>query len=148
MQLRDIMTSEICCANPSESLVEVAAEMKRHNVGAMPICQDGKLVGILTDRDIVTECVASGGNPKDCKVSSFMSPPFIYGTPDMDIGEAAQLMGREQIHRLPVVDGGRLVGLVSIGDLAVHFKDDKIVAQLLRDVSVPVRSFKMEALAA
>lgn len=148
MKLRDVMTSELCCAEPSESLADVAGEMKRHNVGIMPVCQDGQLVGVVTDRDIVVECVASGTKPEECKVGNFMTSGLVCGSPDMDVVEAAHLMGREQVHRLPVVENGRLVGMVSIGDLAIHCKDDKVVAQMLREISMPVRSTGTEALAA
>ena len=148
MTLRDIMTKNICCLSPSDSLSKAASEMKRHNVGVMPVCEDGRLVGVITDRDIVVECVAGGANPKDCKVGEFMSSNLICGTPDMSIAEASRLMSGEQIRRLPVVDGERLVGMVSLGDLAIHIKDDAIVAQTLRGLSMPVRSFQIEAIAA
>lgn len=147
MQLREIMTTEFCCANPSDSLTNVASEMKRHNVGIMPVCQNGNVVGVVTDRDIVIECVASGSNPNDCKVGTFMSSQLLCGTPDMDVTQAARLMAREQVHRLPVVENGRLVGIVSLGDLAIHCRDDKVVAETLREISTPVRSFKVAAAA-
>jgi CBS domain-containing protein len=148
MKLRDIMTTDFCCASPSDSLSKVGSEMKRHNVGIMPVCQNGNLVGVITDRDIVVQCVAAGVDPKDCKVGSFMTKELIQASPDMDIGDAARLMGDEQVRRLPVVEGGRLVGMVSIGDLAVHSQDDKMIAGVLREISMPVRSVKMEAIAA
>lgn len=148
MKLREVMTSNICCASSSDSLVQVASDMKRHNVGVMPVCDNGKLVGIITDRDIVIECVASGTNPKDCQVKNFMSGGLLVGSPEMDVIEAARLMGSEQIHRLPVVENGTLVGMVSIGDIAAHVSDDKVVAQMLREISTPVRSMKMEPIAA
>jgi len=148
VKLRDIMTTEICCISPSESLARVASEMKRHNVGVMPVCENGRLVGLITDRDIAIECADAGVNPKECKVGEFMSSDLIVGSPDMDVADAARLMGGEQIHRLPVVENGTLVGIVSMGDLAIHSKDDKIVAQMLREISKPIRSIKVEALAA
>ncbi len=148
MKLREIMTADISCASPSDSLAKIANDMKRHNVGAIPICQNDRLVGMMTDRDIVIACVATGSNPADCKAGNFMSTELVYGTPDMEVSEAVQLMGKEQIHRLPVLDGGKLVGLVSIGDLAFHCADDRVVAQLLRDISTPVRSFKTQQAAA
>ncbi len=148
MKLREIMTSTICCASPSDSLTDVASEMKRHNVGVMPVCEGGRLVGLITDRDIAIECVASGSNPRECKVSNFMSSELLSGSPDMDVVEAARLMGAEQVHRLPVVENGRLVGMVSLGDLAIHCNDDKVVANLIREISTPVRSYRIEAVAA
>lgn len=148
MILRDIMTTNLCCVAPSDSLAMVASEMKRHNVGVMPVCEGEKLVGLITDRDIVIECVAAGANPRECKVGEFMSGELICGTPDMSVADAGHLMASEQIHRLPVVEGDRLVGMVSLGDLALHARDDAIVAQTLRGISIPVRSFAFEAVAA
>ncbi len=139
------MTPHMYCASPSDSVVQVASEMKRHNIGVMPICENGMLVGIMTDRDIVIECVASGSDPKKCNVSSFMSGGLITASPEMDVVEAAHLMGNEQIHRLPVVESGKLIGMVSIGDIAAHCDDDKLVAQMLRDLSMPVRSMEKVA---
>jgi len=148
MKLREIMTTDFCCASPSDSLSKVAGEMKRHNVGVMPVCQNGSLIGMITDRDIVIQCVAAGNDPDNCKVADFMTKELIQAHPDMEVSEAARLMGTEQVHRLPVVENGRLVGVVSIGDLAIHSPDDKLVADLLRHVSVPVRSVKPMAMAA
>ncbi|MGI5836037.1 MAG: CBS domain-containing protein [Chloroflexota bacterium] len=148
MILRDIMTTKLCCVAPSDSLSRVASEMKRHNVGVMPVCENEKLIGLITDRDIVIECVAAGSNPKECKVADFMSSELICGTPEMSVAEASNLMASEQIRRLPVVEGDRLIGMVSLGDLALHTQDNGIVAQALRGVSMPVRSFATEAVAA
>lgn len=148
MKLRDVMTSGVSCASPSDSILKVASDMKRHNVGIMPVCENGKLVGLITDRDIAVECVSSGLDPKNCQVNEFMTGGLVVASPEMDVVEAAHLMGKEQVHRLPVVENGYLVGMVSIGDIAVHCSDDKVVAQMLREISVPVRSIKIEALAA
>ncbi len=148
MKLRDIMTTDFCCANPSDSLNKLAAEMKRHNVGIMPVCEQGNLVGVITDRDIVIECVAGGTDPSECKAGSFMTKDLVLGNPEMDVVEAARLMGREQVKRLPVVERGRLVGMVALGDLAIHCNDDKLVADTLRHISMPVRSMKPEVIAA
>ena len=148
MKLREIMTTEFCCASPSDSLSKVAAEMKRHNVGMMPICQNGNLIGMITDRDIVIQCVAAGTDPKECKVSNFMTTELLQASPETDVSDAARLMGDEQVHRLPVVENSRLVGIVSLGDIAVHSSDDKMVANLLREVSTPIRSVKMQLVAA
>lgn len=147
MKLRDIMTSSVSCASPMDSVLKVASDMKRHNVGVMPVCESGKLVGLITDRDIVIECVASGVDPKNCRVGEFMTGGLVVASPEMDVVEAAHLMGGEQIHRLPVVENDFLVGMVSIGDIALHCGDDKVVAQMLREISVPIRSVKMEVAA-
>lgn len=140
MQLRDVMTSDVSCASLSDSLSKIAADMKRHNVGIMPICENDKLVGVLTDRDIVIGCVASGSNPGDCMARNFMTTGLTYGSPDMDVKQACELMGNSQVHRLPVVQNDKLVGMVSLGDLAIHLNDSNLVTRLLRDISTPVRS--------
>lgn len=144
MQLREVMTSQVDCATTSDTLSKVAGDMKRHNVGVMPVCENGKLVGIITDRDIVVQCVATGCTTGDCKVREHMSGGLVCGTPDMELQQAVEIMGKEQIHRLPVMENGKLVGMVSLGDIALHSKDDKLVADLLREISMPVRSFEME----
>jgi CBS domain-containing protein len=134
------MTSDVNCASPSDSLTKIAADMKRHNVGIMPICENGKLIGVLTDRDIVIGCVASGTNPGDCLARNFMTTGLTYGSPDMDVQRACELMGSSQVHRLPVIENGKLIGMVSIGDLEIHLEDPNLVMQMLRDISTPVRS--------
>ncbi|HEX2924484.1 MAG TPA: CBS domain-containing protein, partial [Chloroflexota bacterium] len=110
MQIREIMTAEICCASPEDSLSKVAAEMKRHNVGVMPVCEGDRLIGMLTDRDIVIECVAGGADPKQCKARDAMTSELLTASPNMDVVDAAKKMSEEQVHRLPVVDGDKLVG--------------------------------------
>ncbi|MBI4495017.1 MAG: CBS domain-containing protein [Chloroflexi bacterium] len=149
MKVRDVMTQHVRCAKPSESVAEVAGEMKRLNVGVMPICEGDKLVGIVTDRDIAIECVAAGLDPRACQVREFMTFHPITISADDDLGQAFRLMMREQVHRLPAVDpGGKLIGILSLGDCAVNCPDDHSVAELVRRVSVPVRSTQPVAAAA
>jgi CBS domain-containing protein len=142
------MTTEVCCVGPDEPLSKIAGHMKRHNVGAMPICEGEKLIGMVTDRDIVLECVAAGFDSKQCKARDAMTSDLLSATPDMDVVEAAKKMSEEQVHRLPVCEGQKLVGMVSIGDIAVHCNDDRLVAQTLRSISTPVRSSRVEKVAA
>ena len=145
MKLRELMTSDVNCADPSDSLAKVASDMKRHNVGIMPVCEGDKLVGVITDWDIVIGCVASGTNPGDCLVRTFMTTGLTFGSPDMEAQKAIDLMANSQIHRLPVVENNKLIGIVSLGDLAVHVKDPNLLAKLLRDISTPVRSATEQA---
>ncbi len=140
MKVRDVMTHHVRCVSPTTPIADVAAEMKRLNVGAMPVCEDGKLIGIITDRDITVECVAAGLDPKSCQVREFMTCDPITVGPDEEFGEAFRLMARHQIHRLPVTEQGRVVGILSLGDCAIQCSDDHAVAELLRHISVPVRS--------
>ena len=119
MKLREIMTDSVVRINPDESVAVAARTLARHNIGALPVCGgDGRLCGLVTDRDIVTRCVAAGRLPASTPVRDVMTTNVISAQPDMDTGAAAHLMGRQQIRRLPVVENGRLCGMVSLGDLA------------------------------
>jgi len=141
MLVRDLMTADVRCASPDATLSEIAAQMKRLNVGAIPICNsDGQLIGIITDRDIAVECVAAGLNPQEYRAREFMTAEPITISPDAPIGEALRIMGHEQVHRLPVVEDGHLVGILSASDLAVKFSDNHAIADLFYQISQPVRS--------
>lgn len=119
MKLREIMTDSVVRINPDESVAVAARTLARHNIGALPVCGgDGRLCGLVTDRDLVTRCVAAGRLPASTPVRDVMTTNVISAQPDMDTGAAAHLMGRQQIRRLPVVENGRLCGMVSLGDLA------------------------------
>ena len=119
MKLREIMSGPVVRIHPEET-VSVAARMLEHNnIGVLPVCgNDGRLCGILTDRDIVTRCLAAGKQPQTTSVREVMTSKIYVGRPDMEISLAAGLMGKEQIRRLPVMDKGKLCGMVSLGDLA------------------------------
>ena len=96
---------------------------------------------MLTDRDLVITCIAAGMDARECKAREFMTGSPIAVTPDTDIEEAARIMGQEQIHRLPVVDGEDLVGMVSLGDISMALaSNDNLVAQTLRRISVPTHA--------
>ena len=119
MKLREIMSGPVVRIHPEET-VSVAARMLEHNnIGVLPVCgNDGRLCGILTDRDIVTRCLAAGKQPQTTSVQEVMTSKIYVGRPDMEVSLAAGLMGKEQIRRLPVMDKGKLCGMVSLGDLA------------------------------
>ena len=121
MKLREVMTNPVIRINPEESVAVAARTMTHYNIGAMPVCgSDGRLCGVLTDRDIVTRCLAAGRAPGTTTVGDVMTSRVIVGRPDMDANLAAGLMGREQIRRLPVMENGKLCGMVSLGDLATR----------------------------
>ncbi len=140
MKARDIGTREVHCAAPDANLGEVASMMKRHGVGAMPICEGDTLTGIITDRDIAVGCVAAGSAPADCQAREFMTSNPITVSADTDVEEAARIMAREQVRRLPVVEGDRMVGILSLGDIAAALPDNEnLVADTLRKVSTPTQ---------
>ena len=119
MKLRDIMTKQVVRIQPEETIAVAARMLEHNNIGAMPVCTgNGKLCGMITDRDIVTRCLAAGKLPQTTSVREVMTAKVYVGRPDMDAALAAGLMGREQIRRLPVMENGRLCGMISLGDLA------------------------------
>ena len=119
MKLREIMTNTVVRINPEETVAVAARTLARYNIGMLPVCGgDGRLCGVVTDRDLVTRCIAAGKEPTRTTVREVMTSNVVAARQDMDTVAAAQLMGRQQIRRLPVLENGRLCGMVSLGDLA------------------------------
>lgn len=119
MRIGEIMTERVVTVGQREPVAAAAKLMKRHNLGALPVCDDtGRLRGLLTDRDIVTRCVAGEMDPADTPVREVMSRGIATCEPDGEAAEALRIMGAEQVRRLPVTREGRLVGMVSLADLA------------------------------
>ena len=117
MKLRDIMTGTVVRIHPEESVAVAARTLARCNIGMLAVC-GGRLCGVVTDRDLVTRCIAAGKNPAATPVRDVMTGSVVSARPDMDTVAAAQLMGRQQVRRLPVLENGKLCGIVSLGDLA------------------------------
>jgi CBS domain-containing protein len=141
VKIKDIAIKETYSASPTMSVTEIAGMMKRHGVGAMPVCSDDNLVGMITDRDIVVSCVAAGMDASACQAKAFMTSKPVAIAPDMDVEEAARMMSREQVRRLPVVEDGRLVGILSLGDIATALQaNDGLVADTLRKISTPTHA--------
>ena len=119
MKIRDVMTNPVIRIGPEETAAVAARTLAHYNIGSLPVCgPDGRVCGVVTDRDLVTRCVAAGQDPKRTPVRQIMTGSVVAAQPDMDISAAAALMGREQIRRLPVLENGRLCGMLSLGDLA------------------------------
>ena len=135
MKVRDVMTSSVEWVAPDTSVVEVAQLMKKDDVGSIPICKENKLIGVITDRDIVLKVVAAGGNTNNISVKDVMSTDIISVSADQDVHEAADLMSRNQIRRLPVLEKGELVGILAIGDLAVEKIHINEAGDALSDIS-------------
>ena len=136
MRLRELMTENPIHITP-ETPVDVAARMMtQYNVGMLPVCgPEGTLHGILTDRDMVTRCLASGRNAAKLRAGDIMTTRIVAGNPAMDAAVAAHLMGREQVRRLPVLENGRLRGMVSLGDLASCEETCMDATDALADIS-------------
>ena len=141
MQVKDVMTRGVECARPTDSIARAAERMKELNVGSLPVCGDNdKLVGMITDRDITTRATAEACDPCGTCVSDVMTPDIVYVFEDQDVQEAARLMEENQIRRLVVLDRDkRLVGIVSLGDLAVKNADDALSGEALEQVSEPAQ---------
>lgn len=119
MKLRELMSKPVVRIQPEETVTVAARMLEHNNIGALPVCgADGRLCGMVTDRDIVTRCLAAGKSPQTTSVKEIMTTRLYVARPDMDASLAAGLMGREQIRRLPVMENGRLCGMISLGDLA------------------------------
>lgn len=139
MKLREIMTQSVIRIRPEETVAVAARAFAHYNIGALPVCdREGKLCGVVTDRDLVTRCLASDRKPENTKVSDVMTGQVVYASPEMDTGVAAHLMGRQQIRRLPVVENGKLCGMVSLGDLAVREQSNPDAADALGDISTNI----------
>lgn len=136
MFVRDLMNSAVVSITPEESAALAARLLSRHDLGSLPVCgQNGRLVGIVTDRDIITRCVAAGEDPSRVPVQDIMSRVPVTIAPGDDIHAAARQMAARQVRRLPVVEGGKVVGMVSLGDLARNHRCDTEAAEALSDIS-------------
>jgi CBS domain-containing protein len=137
MNIRDVMTSNPRTVSPEDTIQNAARIMRDEDTGVVPVVQNGRPVGILTDRDIVVRAVADGELNRS--VRDIVSGDIVTARPDMSTKEAAQLMSEHQVRRLPVVENDRLVGIVSIGDLAVKESNEKRVGDALQDISQGVK---------
>lgn len=131
------MTREVRSVEANNSVEEAAKIMKELNVGSVPVTSEGRVVGIVTDRDLVLRNIASGRGPRDTRVEEVMTTTVVSATPDMDIHQAADVMAKNQIRRLPVTQNDRLVGIVSIGDLAVRNIYENEAGEALSNISRP-----------
>lgn len=139
-RVADVMTPGVETTTSSEALRDAARTMRKGDFGAMPVVDDGRLVGILTDRDIVVRAVAEGLDPTSARVGEVASPRPVAVGPDQDLDEAMELMAEYRVRRLPVVDGERLVGVVSQADVALEANEKKtgsVVQEISEPSSVP-----------
>jgi CBS domain-containing protein len=142
MQVKDIMTSRVECISLDTTLREAAQKMRELDIGPLPICgENDRLEGMITDRDITIRAVAAGLDPSTARVCEIMTPNVIYCYEDQDISDAAHIMEQNQIRRLVVLNHDeRLVGILSLGDLAVDTGDEQLAGHTLEAVSEPALS--------
>ncbi len=140
MQIQEIMTRRVISIGQDEPVAAAAKLLKRHNVGALPVCdRAGRLRGVVTDRDIVLRCVALDEDPRTLRTGEIMSRALATVQPEEEVESAARRMGREQLRRLPVTDNGRLLGMVTLCDLARSPSCDMEAARALTDISANLR---------
>lgn len=138
--LRDVMTPQPAFVTQDETIQRAAELMSQLDVGALPVCDGRRLAGMVTDRDITVRCVASGADPKSAKVADAMSRDVQWCNEDDSVDAAREKMASSQIRRLPVIDKNQeLVGMVSLGDLAVKTEDSSGAGQALEGVSQPAQ---------
>jgi CBS domain-containing protein len=134
--VKDAMTADVKTAVPSQSLTDVARLMKQEGVGSVPVVDGERLIGVVTDRDIVVRGIADGSDPHAIKAGDIASRDVVTVRPDDNLDEALRLMAQHQVRRLPVVDDGQLVGMVAQADVAQEAKE-KDVGHVVEEISRP-----------
>ena len=139
MHVKDLMSDQVISVSPEESVAVAARLMTRHNVGALPVRdRDGSLCGILTDRDVVTRCVALERPMQQTSVARVMTSRVATVPPTASVDQAAAMLAKEQVRRLPVVEGRRLVGMVTLSDLSRQAPAEE-TADVLREVTANIK---------
>ncbi|MBN6188212.1 CBS domain-containing protein [Aneurinibacillus sp. BA2021] len=138
-RLQDIMTRQVATVQPHQTLEEAARIMNDYNVGAVPVVENGQCVGMITDRDIAIRAAAQNRDSQT-QVRNVMTHNIVTASAQMDVHEAADLMAKNQIRRLPVVDNNQVVGIVALGDLAVENIYQNEAGDALSSISMPGES--------
>lgn len=136
--VEQLMTSSIISVSPNQTIEEAARLMQNHNIGAIPVVENNRIIGMVTDRDITIRSTADGGNEKQ-PVSQIMTNEVISVTPETQVDEAARLMAEKQIRRLPVIENNQIVGMISLGDIATEQQFESKAEEALSQISTPSR---------
>jgi len=140
MQVSELMTTDVICVGSLDRVSDAARILARHNIGSVPVTSgDGRLCGIITDRDIITRCIAAERTPEDTRCGDIMSKNVITVTTDDDVREAARKMTVSRVRRTPVTKGGHIVGMLSLGDMALHPKFDMEAGKALSEISSNIK---------
>lgn len=137
MKIKDVMTQSVVTVTPADSVEEAARCMREHDIGSVPVCDNDRVLGMITDRDIVLRVISEGKNAKDTRVREVMTSNPVTGSPEMNIEDAARIMGERQIRRLPIEENNSIVGVVSLGDFAVEPSIHGEANHTLREISEP-----------
>jgi CBS domain-containing protein len=138
MRICDAMTRDVEVASPETTLENVAGKMRDSGVGLIPLCENDRLVGVITDRDITVRATAKGLNPQKTRAREVMTPQVLYCFDDQSLAEAANLMEQKAVRRLIVLNRRkRMVGVISLDDLAAVPGEEKLVGEVLEQVAEP-----------
>ena len=118
MQIKEIMARQVITIRPEETVAAAARRMAQASIGCLVVANAGAVKGIITDRDLAVRCIAEGDDPRQCTVAQHMTTALVTASPTMDVLDAAHLLVQRRVKRLPVVEEERLVGLVSLSDIA------------------------------
>ena len=136
MQVRELMTTRIVSVDPLSTVKDAALLMNKHNIGAVPVVENGSVRGMLTDRDIVLRCVAEGKDATNIKVNEICSSGAVSVKSTQSVKDAMHVMSTEQVRRLPVVDDGKIIGMLSFADIARE-KSGMELAESISEISMP-----------
>ena len=128
--IKDIMTKDIISVLPSDTVEDAAILMEQNDIGSVPVVSGGELKGLLTDRDIVLRCISKGNSAKSMKVSELMSTDIAFLTPEQTLYDAANIMAKKRVRRLPVLNKGYVDGMVSLADIAKFHQDPEIASAI------------------
>jgi CBS domain-containing protein len=136
LKVKEIMSKDIASLRSDDSVERAAQLMKQYNCGSIPVCTKDKIIGIVTDRDIAVRSVAAG-NTTSQKVGDIMTGEVVFGSPEMDVNDAARLMSDRQIRRLPIVENNSLIGIVALGDISLEPACQDSAEDALKNISMP-----------
>ncbi|EWH22340.1 hypothetical protein M769_0109000 [Bacillus haynesii] len=137
--ISNAMSRQVATISSNQTVQEAAELMSRHNIGAIPVVDQGVLKGMITDRDITLRTTAEGQDGQT-PVSNVMTTNVVSGNPNMSLEEASQMMAQSQIRRLPIIENNHLVGILALGDLAVNEMSNESAGQALTNISTPART--------
>lgn len=141
MKVNEFMSKNVVSVAPDTSIIEIARLMKDNNIGSLPVVKENKVIGIVTDRDIVLRDIAEGKDIKKVTAKDVMTTGVTTATPEMDIHEAAKIMSEKQVRRLPVVEkNNQIIGMLALGDIAVYSKLEDDAGEALSDISKPTNT--------
>lgn len=140
MKVREMMTTRLVTCSPDDSLAAVARKFQDSDIGCCPVVERGSLIGLLTDRDMTVRAIAKGKDANSTMVREIMTMNVVAGDPDMSAEDAAEAMAENQIRRLPIVEGNRLVGMVSLADLAIDLEEEEMLADTITRISAPTHN--------